>query len=354
MFFVAFFLFMLSGLASKVFTAQAVPFKDIAATDWYCGAVSRAKDAGILEGYPDGSFQPEGLVTYAEFLRMAIKDALPVVEGHWAAGYYDQGVERNLFTEYEIRKGSLDQPIPRKYMALVFAGLLPENDSVPIGKFSDIDARSAFEYYIAKSAAGNLLIGYPDGTFRPEDFLTRAEAATAFVRLLDVLVSYEGAEEVPMEDIEEGEVKISDIADPFCLEYLNSILQTISFSGSDGVYKYSFTAPYIPEQYKNCLDISFFSPEGKQILIEDSHWSRNKEAHLVEHTVEGLSSVNQLGTIIMGLAIAPTENMNWLNYTLKWNVDKGATLRIQYEDRVNSLHYTEYSSNSLNYIFVWE
>ena len=339
---------------SRSFTAEVSPFADIAPNDWYCEAVSRAKVEGILEGYPDGSFKPEGLVTYAEFLRMAVKDAPSTTTGHWAAGYYSEGVNRSLFTEYEIRMGSLDQPIPRKYMALVFDGLLRKNDAVPIATFSDIDSRSAFEYYIAKSAAAGLLIGYPDGTFRPEGFLTRAEAATAFVRLSDIFAAYDGEEVVPVESVGEEEVKISDIADPFCLEYLNSILQTVSFSGSNGLYEYSFAAPYVPDEYKNFLDLSFFSFAGKQILFESNYSSRNREAHTVEKVMKNLHSLSQIGFVHFEFAITQICNMNWLCYTLRLEDDGSVSLRIEYKDNNSGKIYTEYSTIALNHLFTWE
>jgi len=67
----------------------AVAFKDVAGTHWASGFIALAKNAGIVDGYPDGTFKPEGLVTYAEFAKMLVEAAgLSKVAGlDWPANY---------------------------------------------------------------------------------------------------------------------------------------------------------------------------------------------------------------------------------------------------------------------------
>lgn len=48
------------------------PFNDIPPSEWFTPFVLTAKDAGILDGYSDGSFRPVRGVTTAEFIKMAI------------------------------------------------------------------------------------------------------------------------------------------------------------------------------------------------------------------------------------------------------------------------------------------
>jgi len=47
-------------------TSTNTPFYDIASTDWYASFVRAAADMGIVEGYPDGSFQGERYLSRAE------------------------------------------------------------------------------------------------------------------------------------------------------------------------------------------------------------------------------------------------------------------------------------------------
>lgn len=349
-----------AGIAASVFGA-GLSFSDVQAWQWHAGAVERARAEGLLSGYPDGTFRPERLVTCGEFLRMAVPEAPKTSAAHWADCYYREGLRRGLFTERDIRESALDRPMDRQRMALVYSRLLEETDpgltgiqtareadgTVPLAPFHDVESGSTYEYPIAVAAAAGLLKGYPGGGFRPEESLTRAEAATAFVRLLDY--SGEGGA-APEPD---PEPSIADLADPVCLAYLDEFLSTIRFEGTPGNYSYSFSAPAVPEGYKNYISVSFFSPTGKQILNEYKHWSRNLEMHTIKTNISSMSSLSQIGTAHMEIAIANLVDMNWVSYTLRDQSDSGNNLRIQYKKNETEEVFTEYYQHSLSNIFLW-
>jgi hypothetical protein len=89
-------------LSSFSFVSAAPDFADVKGTI-YEDAVGRLELLNVLKGYPDGSFQPNGLITRAEFAAVAVRvrglesvavasKGLPsgfsdVPAGHWAAGY---------------------------------------------------------------------------------------------------------------------------------------------------------------------------------------------------------------------------------------------------------------------------
>lgn len=54
-------------------------------------------------------------------------------------------------------------------------------------KYPDVPADAWYAKAIEFVTERGLMTGYEDGTFRPNDRLTRAEAATILVRLLEVL-----------------------------------------------------------------------------------------------------------------------------------------------------------------------
>lgn len=71
-------------------------FKDVNDKHWAASYIARAADSGIVKGYPDGSFRPNGRITRAEGLAMvsrfaqveewAYADEFPdIAEKHWAA-----------------------------------------------------------------------------------------------------------------------------------------------------------------------------------------------------------------------------------------------------------------------------
>ncbi|WP_240689491.1 N-acetylmuramoyl-L-alanine amidase [Ammoniphilus sp. YIM 78166] len=45
---------------------QQGPFTDVQANHWAAAAIQKAKDAGLMSGYPDGTFKPNHFVTRAE------------------------------------------------------------------------------------------------------------------------------------------------------------------------------------------------------------------------------------------------------------------------------------------------
>jgi hypothetical protein len=172
----------------------AGPFPDVGEGDWFCPYVLQARDLGILTGYPDGTFRPSRQVTYGEYLAMAMRGrASGGSFTHWARPYYETAVSEDVIGEADFSARVLDDPIPRKDMALVMAGCLRNAGlgAVDVTSaavlFSDVSASDPREYAIALCAHYGVLTGYPDGTFRPLGFLKRSEAAAAMTALDSVL-----------------------------------------------------------------------------------------------------------------------------------------------------------------------
>ena len=102
-------------------------YSDVKSTDWYNNAISTLSNMGIIDGYPDGSFRPNAGITRAEFAKIAV----------------------SFFKDYA---------------------------SETIGdRFTDISGKW-YTTYINLAAELAIVNGYPDGTFRPENKITRAEA----------------------------------------------------------------------------------------------------------------------------------------------------------------------------------
>ena len=125
---------MLTDESRNEYWSQSNDFTDVAADAWYNNAISTMANAGILDGYEDGSFHPNGYITRAEFATIAVRffdlsyqgeDLFPDIDGHWAQDYINQAAD---------------------------AGIIE---------------------------------GYPDGTFGPQKQITRAEAVTMVNRTLD-------------------------------------------------------------------------------------------------------------------------------------------------------------------------
>ena len=114
-------------------------YTDVAFDAWYNTAVSTMTKAGIVDGYPDGTFRPDAPITRAEMAKII-----------------------SLFAK------------------------LDKSES----RFSDIAGHWA-EAYIRLAAGNGWIAGYPDGTFGPQRNITRAETATMINRVLDRVPSEE-------------------------------------------------------------------------------------------------------------------------------------------------------------------
>lgn len=174
----------------------ATGYKDVASKHWAYENISKLSGTGLLNGYPDGTFRPSKDVSYGEFIKMAVlasgkkpSSLEKAGPSHWAFPYYEAALTKEYFTKDRIGLGKLSYPIPRRDMALLLSQMLGEWDIGDHGqvldKIKDMDYRNPDEYHVVKIYDAGILTGYPDGTFRPEGTLNRAEAAAVITRFMD-------------------------------------------------------------------------------------------------------------------------------------------------------------------------
>ena len=127
---------LLTDEARDLYWSQTNDYSDVAATQWFNNAISTLSNAGIINGYEDGTFRPNNPITRAEFAKIAA----------------------SFFT----------------YVDQEYQGLFPD---VPQSKW--------YAKYVEAASELGLITGYEDGTFRPEKNITRAEACTIVNRTID-------------------------------------------------------------------------------------------------------------------------------------------------------------------------
>jgi hypothetical protein len=171
-------------------------FKDVPKTYWAYEEIMGMVKAGILCGYPDGTFKPENPVTRAEFAKimvLALKITLTNPEketfvdlprSHWAYQYVEPA--KGYLTGYKTSAGMKFKPDENAVREDVAVALVKakgyQNDEVNESEiykiFRDADKISpALRKYVLIAQKRGLINGYPDGTFGPQKTLTRAEAA---------------------------------------------------------------------------------------------------------------------------------------------------------------------------------
>ena len=128
---------MVLGMFSFAFAAN-VALSDIDG-QYYQAAVEALVELGVIDGNPDGTFKGENVVTRAELSKMLV-----IALGQEQAA--------------KIAKGST--------------------------QFTDVDADYWASGYINVAAQSKVIVGYPDGTFLPEEKVSYAEAVTMALRAL--------------------------------------------------------------------------------------------------------------------------------------------------------------------------
>ena len=79
-------------------------YTDVSGNYWASSEIAWAQSAGILSGYTDGTFRPQGAVTWGQALKMALltakyEDAKPVEGGSWASGYIALAKAKGIIAE---------------------------------------------------------------------------------------------------------------------------------------------------------------------------------------------------------------------------------------------------------------
>lgn len=174
---------------------------------WSGGAVGVLMVLDVLDGYPDGSYKPDNKVTRAEFIKMLVEglrlpysagDDVPFVDvtGKWHEDYVRRALASGLIKAADYGENlKPDEVIPREEMAALLVtaseAYLEQHPEVeyqevsPAPVFSDLNtAAEKYRAAIQESAKLGFLAGFPDGTYRPKEGLSRGEAATVIVRVL--------------------------------------------------------------------------------------------------------------------------------------------------------------------------
>ena len=148
-------------------------------------------------GYPDGKVHPKGNISRAEtatiffrLLKAGTRDGnltaenvfADVANGKWFNKAVSTMAKLGIVKGRSAESFAPDAPITRAEFAAICArfNTKPTNTS---NSFSDISGHWA-EAEIERAVAFGWIAGYPDGTFRPDTYITRAEAMTMINRVL--------------------------------------------------------------------------------------------------------------------------------------------------------------------------
>lgn len=176
-------------------------FSDVPSAYWAAPFVAALSQRGIIEGFENGTFQPDKPVTRAEFATM-IQKALDkpkvrqpisfrdVPQDYWAAAAINEAVQSGFLNGYPNRVFQPNQEIPKVQVLTAIANgfqLKPQAQPAQVLKVYQ-DAGQIPAYAIDKTAAATesgLVVNYPERTqLDPGKITTRADAAAIIYQAL--------------------------------------------------------------------------------------------------------------------------------------------------------------------------
>lgn len=138
---------------------------------WAQTNIEKAIDLDLVNGYPDGTFKPDNNVSIAEFIKLVVSTESQgsqenSTDEFWYLQYLRAANAKKIIINGEFE--DYNAPITRHQAARVIA--------------RSIDPQSTS--YVDVVYENNIMNGYPDGTFRGENYITRAEAISVVLRML--------------------------------------------------------------------------------------------------------------------------------------------------------------------------
>ena len=159
--------------------------------------LNRTDHLAFLSGYANGTFEPDRNMTRAEvttmFARLLTEKMAAdqtysntfsdVAKSHWAANYIGYMQQFGIITGYADGSFRPDASVTRAE----FAAIASRFEKLTEGSksFSDVPSSHWAAKYINFAATRGWVNGYADGTFRPNNSITRAEVAAVTCRLLE-------------------------------------------------------------------------------------------------------------------------------------------------------------------------
>ena len=128
------------------------------------------------QGYMDGTCSRE---TDAVF---PAADRYLDTEGHWAESSICRMTELGAMNGVEKYRFAPDVKVSRAMFVTVLCRLFGTEDGQFESVFSDVKVGDWYAPYVNWAAANGMVMGYDDGTFRPNDLLTREQMAAVLVR----------------------------------------------------------------------------------------------------------------------------------------------------------------------------
>lgn len=372
--------------------ALAADYSDVNQSAWYASYVNKISELNAFSGYEDGTFRPDNQITQEEFIKTVVclicgefneSNATTVKNpwnskwSSWAVPYLDKAFELGLITEQDTMFKLVGIPCNRGEMAKVITRAVEylKEDSVAdtstyITKLKDYNRmKEEYKPYVLQAYAKGILSGYDDGTFRDDGLLTRAEASSVLVRLIDknervnsdeTLYDYFGRKVTWTEPLrtdvpEQYQVSLSDISISQAI-YDEAVanggnISTKALSRSKAMMFEDFVLQSIKYDGNTItLTVPDYLPESQRWVISLGYWETDKDYDMtnVKHIkISEPGEYSFSGVKLMGGVIMTVKPQNSDSFTSLIEVTYQKPLSLERLDK------PEVSFNNMHTNFEW-
>jgi S-layer homology domain len=261
--------------ASQAEDLKRKAFSDVKDSHWAKKDIYGAVGKGYVDGYPDDTFNPEGTITKAEFIKMVVAAQKYALASNgdssaWYSSYWDTAKEQKLIVNNDLSEQEVNKPITRYEMARVAARA--------IGESTDEDKK--WMYLATKSG---LIHGLPGGELAQDETSTRAQAVAVIERILAV----KAGEKLPVDKYAVSSAEIAwhktnvmtMLPQYFATPYSNTSKFRTDLLRYDGDYGYSEVEKLI------VVDMDDPKDPNRKLIPSDFRWA----AHLGNNQIDDRS-----------------------------------------------------------------
>lgn len=180
-----------AGMSAFVPNGPYSGFSDVPAGAWYTADVEQAVKLGLMKGKGNGTFDPQGKLSAAEAITMAVQvhaaytgQTFTPGGSPWYRNALDYALENGLVLRGEF--SDYTAPATRAQMAGLFAYALPTGELERINRVAavpDVSADTDHAGAIYLLYGAGVLAGTGGGAFQPQATIDRASAAAILNRV---------------------------------------------------------------------------------------------------------------------------------------------------------------------------
>lgn len=188
----------LTASCTVTVSGDGVSFND-SEGHWASDSIKTMAEHGFINGYDDGSFKPQASISRAEFVTILIRvlqdargaaisggNAFADTEAHWAKLNISTAVKLELLGGYGDGRFGPDDFVTREQIAVMLINAVGGNFDGTKTQFADnADISSWAKEKVGAAAGLGFINGYEDGSFKPQNNATRAEVCAVLLRFYE-------------------------------------------------------------------------------------------------------------------------------------------------------------------------